>query len=49
MKDLANAIKVLIIEYDKACKSDWVQYPIGYALYKTWKKYDIDKEKKWED
>ena len=43
MKDLANAIKDLIIEYDKACKSEWVQYPIGYALYKTWKKYDLIK------
>lgn len=44
MKELANAIKDLIIEYEKACNNTMVNYPIGYALYQTWKKYDL-KEK----
>ena len=45
MYDLAQAIKDLIIEYDKACKLDFVNFPIGYALYQTWKKYDLDYRK----
>lgn len=45
MKDLAQAIKDLILEYEKACKLDFVNFPIGYALYKTWKKYDLDYRK----
>ena len=45
MNDLAQAIKDLILEYDRACKSDYVSFPIGYALYQTWKKYDLDYRK----
>jgi len=45
MYDLVQAIKDLIIEYDKACKLDFVNFPIGYALYQTWKKYDLDYRK----
>lgn len=40
MFDLANAIKDLIIEYDKACKLDFVEFPLGYALYHVWEQYD---------
>lgn len=39
MKDLADAIKDIIIMYDKACKVKYVKFPLGYALYHTWKKY----------
>jgi len=41
MSDLANAIKDLIINYEKACKSDYVLNPLCYSLYQTWKKYDL--------
>lgn len=39
MSDLADAIKDIIILYEKACKLEYVKFPLGYALYNTWKKY----------
>lgn len=39
MNDLAQAIKDLILEYEKACKLEYVKFPLGYALYNTWEKY----------
>ena len=45
MYDLAQAIKDLILEYEKACKLGFVNFPIGYALHQTWKKYDLDYKK----
>lgn len=37
MQDLANAIKELIVEYEKACINPAVDSPICYALYHIWK------------
>lgn len=39
MNDLADAIKEIIIMYEKACRNKYVKFPLGYALYNTWKKY----------
>lgn len=39
MVDLADAIKDIIIMYEKACRFKYVKFPLGYALYNTWKKY----------
>lgn len=39
MIDLADAIKDIILMYEKACRLEYVKFPLGYALYNTWKKY----------
>lgn len=39
MIDLADAIKDIIIMYEKSCKLEYVKFPLGYALYHTWEKY----------
>lgn len=41
MNELANAVKDLILEYEKVRDSEWCMNPIGYALHQTWKKYDL--------
>ena len=40
MSDLNKAIKTLKEQYEKAKKIGWVQNPIAYALYQTWKIFD---------
>ena len=40
MTDLDKAIKTLKEQYEKAKKIGWVQNPIAYALYQTWKIFD---------
>ena len=39
---LAKAITMLMDEYEKACRSDHVQNPLAYALYRVWKKADAE-------
>ena len=36
MTEIDRAIKHLRAEYDRAKALDYVQFPLGYALYKTW-------------
>ena len=38
------AVEMLRSEYDKAVKSEFVNKPVAYALYQTWKAVDA-KEK----
>lgn len=42
--ELEKAIQALSEEYNKALGLDFVLNPIAYALYRTWKQFDI-KEK----
>ena len=37
---LEKAIKMLKEEYEEAQKQKWVQNPLAYALYHTWRKVD---------
>mgnify|MGYP003292560188 CR=1 FL=1 len=37
---LEKAIELLKAEYEKAKKQPFVQKPLAYALYHTWKKVD---------
>ncbi len=37
---LEKAIELLKAEYEEAKKQEWVQKPLAYALYHTWKKVD---------
>lgn len=37
---LDGAIEHLKKEYERACKLEWVQNPLAYALYQVWKKVD---------
>ena len=41
---LGKVVDYFISEYNKAIDSAWVQKPISYALYQTWKWLD-EKEK----
>jgi hypothetical protein len=41
-----RAIELFKVEYEKAKKLDYVQKPISYALYQTWKKVDKKERKK---
>lgn len=47
LTELGKAIKHLISVYDKAKELDYIQKPISYALYQTWKEWDY-KEKESE-
>ena len=38
--DIEEAIDLLRQEYEKAKQKPWVQYPMAYALYQTWKQVD---------
>lgn len=40
---LDKAIKRLEIEYQKACKLEFVRNPLAYALYKVWRMADKKK------
>ncbi len=37
---IEEAIDILRQEYEKAKQNPFVQYPIAYALYQTWKQVD---------
>lgn len=37
---LEEAIDLLRQEYERAQKISFVQYPLAYAMYQTWKKVD---------
>lgn len=37
---LEEAIELLRQEYERAQKIPFVQYPLAYALFQTWKKVD---------
>ena len=41
---IANVVKMLEEEYEKAQKLDYVKNPLAFALYAVWKK--VDKESK---
>ena len=41
---LGKAIDYLIAEYFEAIQKEWVQKPVSYAFYQTWKWLD-EKEK----
>lgn len=43
--DIEEAIDLLRQEYEKAKQKPFVQYPIAYALYQTWKQVDIKSRK----
>lgn len=38
--ELDAAIRILTQEYERAKSLKYVQFPIAWALYQTWKKYD---------
>lgn len=42
---LEKAITMLRAEYEAASNQPFVYNPIGYALYKTWMKFDKEEEK----
>lgn len=42
---LIKAINLLMEEYEKAAKQDWVRDPVAYALYQVWKKADAEGRK----
>lgn len=47
LTELGKAIMYLISEYDKAKETDYINKPISYALYQTWKAWDSkEKERK---
>ena len=39
-KKIRKAMEVLNKEYERACKLDYVNDPLAFALYQTWHKYD---------
>lgn len=39
-KELRKVVRQLCTEYEKAKNNPIVYNPIGYALYKTWEKYE---------
>ena len=43
--DIEEVIELLRQEYEKAKHKPWVQYPMAYALYQTWKQVDIKSRK----
>ena len=43
--DIEEVIELLRQEYEKAKQKPWVQYPMAYALYQTWKQVDIKSRK----
>lgn len=47
LSDFEKAVYDFLLEYKKAVDSDFVGKPISYALYQTWKKWDV--KEKWRD
>lgn len=45
---LSKAIKLLVQEYEKAKKLEFVHNPIAYALYRVWKIADNEEKNKHE-
>ena len=41
IRKMTNAITHFKKEYEKALSLGFVQKPISYALYQTWKYYDV--------
>lgn len=48
LTDLGKAVMNLIEEYGIAKDSGYVQKPISYALYQTWRKWDKEEKPKAE-
>ncbi len=46
---LAEAIKLLETEYERAKKLDYIKNPLAYALYQVWKIADKKKRRKGDD
>ena len=40
---LAKAVSLLIDEYERAQKLEYVENPMAYALYKVWKRADEER------
>lgn len=49
--DIGDAMVLLYEEYKRAKEIEWVNKPISYALYHTWKHFDcIEKSRNdWKD
>lgn len=45
-RKMEKAIKMLIDEYEKAKKQEWVENPLAYALYQVWREVDRKKGNK---
>ena len=41
---LEKAKKMLEEEYEWAKKLEWVEHPLAYALYHTWRRAEIEEE-----
>lgn len=48
LSDFGKAVMTLIEEYGIAKDSDYVKKPISYALYQTWRKWDMREKPKQE-
>ena len=46
---LEKVIELLKEEYEEAKKEPFVQKPLAYALYHTWKKVDEKLNNKWKE
>ncbi len=44
--DLKRAVRRLALFYTMACESEYVNSPLPWALYETWKHFDILSRKK---
>ena len=42
---IETAIKLLVVEYERAKQNDFVYKPLAYALYQVWKIADNEAEK----
>jgi hypothetical protein len=49
MNELDKAIELLEQNYEEAEGKDWIESPIAYALYQTWKVFDEKKRRKTDD
>lgn len=41
---IEKAIRLLIEEYEKAKRLDFVRKPLAWALYQVWKKVDVEEK-----
>lgn len=43
---LEQAKKMLEEEYERAKKLEWIERPLAYALYHTWRRAEIEERRK---
>lgn len=43
---IERAVNTVLRKYNKAKDLEYVQKPISYALYETWKHFDVIEEKR---